>query len=244
MKGRTGLIFLYACFVVFCTSCKTISGDYYESFGEGWGGADYQFRKDGSFTYESHYDVGGEYGNGTYTIRFGRLKLRFESANSETYTSAVFCYARRDSAELNNTFTLLLRDENKIPIPFAAVSYSVVGDTSIRNVTTDFDGKLQIPFDEEVDTLKFHIRSPGYDDFRKQIEVDAYDSLTVYLLPNPRSGHVAIEAGSVRKYSFRQINRKEIRLIDRRIDMVETGDGYTYKRVRHRNIKKLVKKKR
>lgn len=244
MKQRIGLALFCLCIATFFISCRTISGEYYESFGEGWGGADYEFHKDGTFKYSSRYDVGGEYGNGTFSIRFGRLKLRFETAASEPYTSAGFCFSRRDSSELNNTFHIQVRDENKVPIPFAIISYSVLGDTNHHTLFTDIDGNRTLSINEKSDSIEIRIRTVGYDDFKKQIEVSSFDSITIGLFPNPRRGQAPVDSGAVWKFNLHKMESKEIILVDRRIEMVEVGDGYSYKRVRHRDEKKLVKKKR
>lgn len=221
-------------------SCRTIQGEYYESFGAGWGGATYHFHRNGTFEYKSQYDVGGEYGSGRYKIRAGHLLLMFTDSYPEAYTSATYCLYDRDSLDTTRNFTLILVDENREPLPFGIVQYSTDKDTSKIGFTLDIDGNFQLHLADSVDTLSVKVRYPGYDLFQKSMEVGKYDSIKIQMIPNPNWMLTPVDSGTVWKYGYKKVDSKTIRLTERRVDEELTND-YRIKRTRRKLIKTLVK---
>ena len=223
--------------------CRTLHGDYIETFGPPGGQAEYHFSKNGTFTYKSHYDVGGAYGNGTYTVRFGRLKLKFNHAFTESYMSAGWCFTYRDSTEKGRSFHVTVRDENKEPLPLAIVSFGVSRDSLMENRATDLDGKCRFVCNDSSDSVVLRVRTGIYPTFEKLISVKAYDSIVLYLYSDPNWGRTAVDSGAVWKYNLRKGESKGLELIEHRIERVEVAP-YEEKLVHRKIVHKLTKQKK
>jgi hypothetical protein len=227
-------------FFFLLSSCRSLEGTYYESFGEGWGGATYHFYADGTFQYESHYDVGGEHGSGYYQLRAGRLQLKFTGSNYQPYLAACFSYCQRDSADSTRHFTITFVDENHEPVPFVPVYYQSEEDTFLRPMVSDFDGKISRQFSENTDSLNINVQYVGYITVEKWTDISKYDSIKIQLTPDPYWGMIAVDSGSVRKYSYKKMNSSTIRLTERVVDE-ELTENFRVKRTRRKLIRTLIK---
>lgn len=220
--------------------CRSIEGNYSESFGNGWGGANYHFHSDGTFEYDSHYDVAGERGAGNYRIRAGHLVMTFTKPNELSYVSADYVLFNRDSSDATHNFTVVVLDENRDPLIGAVIIFTGRHDSINAGIVTDLDGTAKGKFELPTDSVRLKVRFPGYSPVEKEIELTKFDSIKIQMRPDLNIGITPIDSGTVWKYKYKRKNNRTIMLTERRVFEQQT-DSYKTVEV-HKKITRILRK--
>jgi len=119
-----------------------LDGEYCKNDGKGWFESDcIKLNLDGTFEYSMWHCTGTNKGNGTYTIRNGKLNLNFSSPDSlESLTSKVEMnqYDLNENQEASIRVTLYDRlDSTKIQFANIVLSDSSKTNSGIRGTSTD-----------------------------------------------------------------------------------------------------------
>ena len=181
-----------------CRVPKTLEGEYYESFGEGWGGATYTFYPDGTFEYRAQYDVGGLEGKGKYEINCRRLKLVFSGDSISARTSEIRKteYIRQDTLwEIN---VLVLQDTTIEPLAGALIIISDSLGKDLIGKTTDLNGKATVPVNGYTGAVKVTVKCVGMQLTTTQLDHPGVYSLSAHLIF--RSLSQPLPAGTSWKY--------------------------------------------
>jgi hypothetical protein len=191
-------LFIVFLFTISCRVPKTLEGEYFESFGAGWGGATYTFYPGGTFEYVARYDIGGLEGKGKYKINDRRLKLIFSGDSLSARTSEIRKteYIRQDTSwEIN---VLVMQDTTNDPLAGALIIISDSLGKDLIGKTTDLNGKVTVPVIGYTGTLKVTARYIGMQVATTQLDHPGVYSLSAHLIF--RSLFQPIPAGTLWKY--------------------------------------------
>jgi hypothetical protein len=216
-------------------SCRTFEGKYYESFGEGWGGAHYQFRDNGTFSYRSSYDLGGDTGTGTYRILAGRIRFEFDSTQPRAVPAPRMTMIRRANEDSSRVLRVRVTDETGYGLPGAIVMLS---DGPVqRTAATSLEGEAYLPDNIRQDSVVLIIRYTGYHRVETRISLKSVQRVNVQMIPDNEGMLRPIAAGTVWSYRFSRMHSGEL-LLSRTRYSVEY-DEKRRKLMRHRTEVKL-----
>lgn len=248
VQKRQGLRLTYmkqwCCVLIFLStiSCRTIEGNYFESFGTGWGGAHYTFHTNGTFAYESHYDVGGGYGQGIYSYRWGRMRMAYGTTPKRIELGGEFNASSVSTSDTSyHEIRLFVNDENNYPMPGALIRIFSSSNVVITGCYTDMEGYARLMnISTREDSVIVHIHCMGYMQLRQKIALSGLTTIRAQLAVAVDNGMCAIDSGSVEEFRVRKFRKDSFLLkrSERRQEWSEDG-----KRVsrRYKVVKKLVR---
>jgi hypothetical protein len=196
-----------------CTFHKKLDGDYYESFGAGWGGANYHFNRNGTFTYAARYDVGGEKGSGNYRIGFCSITFDFTKYDEKRDSARVFL-KKRDTALIHHwDLQLTVEDTLKEALIAAMVLFSDSTGKTLSGLTCDMDGHVLFIDTNYRGVIIVKAEYLGYGSCTFTIKEAGAYNVEVLMQEGPALPEVA--TGTKWKYHLRKITKSKIEWTER-----------------------------
>lgn len=230
-------LFLLLFSVVGIYGCRTIDGSYYESFGAGWGGANYYFHKDGTFSYRSRYDVGGDTGCGNYRVMMDRIKFEFDSTKAVFVPPATFTFLNREADDSSRALVVKVFDESGIELPGAIVSVkygslTMAGQTSI-------EGSTRFMLDRYIDSLMLNVNCFGFHKTDTVISARMIQLVNIRLIMSWEGWTSTVDSGTVWKFRYRK-NRFGVIFLNKTTYSYDYDDDYRRDFVRRRQTRTLL----